>query len=65
VLDGVDPASLGRSPLVASVRGDLLERAGRPAEAAEAFADAATRAGNNAERAILKRRAEHNRRAAP
>ena len=65
VLDAVDPAALGRSPLVASVRGDLLERAGRPAEAAEAFADAATRAGNDGERAILERRAEHNRRASP
>ena len=61
VLDGVDPAALGCSPLVASVRGDLLERAGRHAEAYDAFRDAAARAGNVGERTILQRRAEPNR----
>ncbi len=61
VLDAVDPAALGRSPLVASVRGDLLERAGRYAEAADSFDDAATRAGNAGEREILQRRAAANR----
>jgi RNA polymerase sigma factor (sigma-70 family) len=61
VLDAVDPTALGSTPLVAGVRGDLLERAGRHAEAADAFADAATRAGNDGERTILRRRAEENR----
>lgn len=64
VLDAVDPTALGSTPLVAGVRGDLLERAGRHAEAADAFADAATRAGNDGERAILRRRAGENRAAA-
>ncbi len=61
VLDGVDPAALGSSPLVSSVRGDLLERAGRHAEARDAFNDAAARTGNLGERTILQRRAELNR----
>jgi RNA polymerase sigma factor (sigma-70 family) len=57
VLAAVDPAALGSSPVMASVRGDLLERAGRHAEAAAAFDEAMTRAGNEGERAILQRRA--------
>jgi RNA polymerase sigma factor (sigma-70 family) len=61
VLDAVDPAALGSTPLVASVRGDLLEGGGRHAEAARAFDEAATRSGNDGERAILVRRAAANR----
>ena len=61
VLDAVDPSALGDSPLVPSVRGDLLERSGSYAEAAAAFADAATRTQNDGERAVLLRRAEENR----
>ncbi|MBD3926009.1 sigma-70 family RNA polymerase sigma factor [Nocardioides cavernae] len=61
VLDAVDPAALGDSPLVPSVRGDLLERAGRHSEAADAFADAASRTRNEGERTVLLRRAEENR----
>ncbi|KQV69707.1 RNA polymerase subunit sigma-24 [Nocardioides sp. Root122] len=61
VLDRVDAAALGGSPLVASVRGDLLERAGRHAEAAAAFTDAATRTRNEGERTVLERRAADNR----
>jgi RNA polymerase sigma factor (sigma-70 family) len=61
VLDRVDPAELGDSPVVASVRGDLLERAGRYAEAAAAFAEAAGRTRNAGELALLRRRAEENR----
>ncbi|MDR7255231.1 RNA polymerase sigma factor (sigma-70 family) [Nocardioides sp. BE266] len=61
VLDAVDPAALGDSPLVPSVRGDLLERAGRHAEAAEAFTDAGRRTRNAGERAVLTRRAADNR----
>ncbi|RYC07129.1 RNA polymerase sigma factor [Nocardioides zhouii] len=60
VLSAVDPASLGESPLVPSVRGDLLERAGEHAEAAAAFGDAATLTRNEGERAVLLRRAEDN-----
>ncbi|QIK74476.1 RNA polymerase sigma factor [Nocardioides piscis] len=60
VLEALDPAALGDSPLVASVRGDLLERAGLHAQAAEAFADAAARTRNEGERAVLQRRAAEN-----
>lgn len=66
VLDELDAGVLGDSPLVPSVRGDLLERAGLHAEAAEAFTDAASRTRNEGERSVLHRRAELNlSRAAP
>ncbi|HCB05246.1 MAG TPA: sigma-70 family RNA polymerase sigma factor [Nocardioides sp.] len=58
VLEELDDEALGDSPLVPSVRGDLLERAGLFALAAEAFADAAARSKNESERAILRGRAE-------
>jgi predicted RNA polymerase sigma factor len=61
VLDRLGPDALGGSPLVPSVRGDLLERAGRHAQAAEAFADAAARTRNEGERTVLLRRADSNR----
>jgi RNA polymerase sigma factor (sigma-70 family) len=61
VLDAVDAAALGASPLVPSVRGDLLERAGRHAEASAAFTEAASRSRNQGERTVLRRRAEANR----
>ena len=51
VLDRVDPAALGDSPVLPSVRGDLLERAGRHAEAAAAFTEAAGLTRNAGERA--------------
>ena len=60
VLEELDADELGDSPLVPSVRGDLLERAGRHADAAEAFAEAAARTRNAAEHALLQRRAEAN-----
>jgi predicted RNA polymerase sigma factor len=60
VLDEVDADVLGDSPLVPSVRGDLLERAGSHALAGEAFAAAAARTRNAGERAVLNRRAEQN-----
>jgi RNA polymerase sigma factor (sigma-70 family) len=60
VLAAVDAAALGDSPLVPSVHGDLLERAGRHAQAGEAFAEAARRTRNEGERAVLRRRAELN-----
>jgi RNA polymerase sigma factor (sigma-70 family) len=60
VLEEVDAEQLGDSPLVPSVRGDLLERAGLHADAADAFTEAAARTRNEAERALLVRRAEEN-----
>jgi predicted RNA polymerase sigma factor len=41
-------------------RGDLLERAGLHADAADAFTEAAARTRNEAERAVLQRRADEN-----
>ena len=61
VLDAVDAAALGDSALEPSVRGDLLERAGRHHEAGQAFAVAAGRTRNEGERRVLRRRAEENR----
>ncbi|MDP9116946.1 MAG: sigma-70 family RNA polymerase sigma factor [Actinomycetota bacterium] len=61
VLEALDADQLGDSPLVPSVRGDLLERAGRHADAAGAFAEAAARTRNEAEHALLQRRADANR----
>ena len=60
VLDGLVAGELGDSPLVPSVRGDLLERAGLHARAGEAFAEAAARTRNESERAVLQHRAELN-----
>ena len=57
VLDAIDADALGASPLVPSVRGDLLERADLHDQAAEAFTEAATRTNNESERALLQRRA--------
>ena len=60
VLEELDAGTLGDSPLVPSVRGDLLERAGLHAQAGEAFTEAAARTRNESERAVLLRRAELN-----
>jgi RNA polymerase sigma factor (sigma-70 family) len=57
VLDAVDAGALGDSPLVPSVRGDLLERAGRFDEAARAFDEAAALTRNEGERTVLRGRA--------
>ncbi|MBL0748393.1 RNA polymerase sigma factor [Nocardioides baculatus] len=57
VLAAVDPADLSDSPLVPSVRGDLLEREGSYANAAAAFEVAASLTRNEGERALLERRA--------
>jgi RNA polymerase sigma factor (sigma-70 family) len=54
-----DPALAG-SPLVTSVRGDLLQHAGRHPEAAAAFREAAAITRNADERRILLRRAAEN-----
>lgn len=61
VLDAVDPEALADSPLLPSVRGDLLERAGRPTDAAACFDQAAARTRNEGERRVLLRRAGENR----
>ena len=60
VLEKLDARVLGDSPLVPSVRGDLLERAGLHAQASEAFTEAAACTRNESERAVLLRRAELN-----
>jgi len=60
VLASVDAAALGGSALLPSVRGDLLERSGRLAEAAAAFSEAATVTRNDGERTVLLRRAAEN-----
>ncbi len=60
VLAQLDAPALGDFPLLASVRGDLLERAGLHEQASEAFTEAAARTRNEGERAVLQRRAEHN-----
>jgi predicted RNA polymerase sigma factor len=60
VLEELDAGALGDSPLVPSVRGDLLERAGLHAQASEAFTEAAARTRNESERTVLHRRAELN-----
>ena len=64
VLAELDADALGDSPLVPSVRGDLYEQSGLHADAAEAFTEAAARTRNEGERALLRRRAEHNQRRA-
>ena len=61
VLEEVDGDALGDSPLIPSVRGDLLERAGLHAEAHEAFTEAASGTKNTGERTVLQRRADRNR----
>jgi RNA polymerase sigma factor (sigma-70 family) len=60
VLEKVDAEELGDSPLLASVRGDLLERAGQHADAAKSFTEAAAHTRNEGERALLQRRAAAN-----
>lgn len=57
VLDGIDESALPESHLLPSVRGDLLARAGRASEAAEAFRAAADRTRNDSERSLLLGRA--------
>jgi RNA polymerase sigma factor (sigma-70 family) len=58
VLSALDHAALADSPLVPSVRGDLLERAGDRAGASAAFREAASLTRNERERAVLLLRAE-------
>ncbi|MEO8828647.1 DUF6596 domain-containing protein, partial [Lapillicoccus sp.] len=60
VLAELDARALGDSPLLPSVRGDLLERAGLYTQASEVFTEAAARTSNESERAVLQRRAKEN-----
>ncbi|WP_244932301.1 sigma-70 family RNA polymerase sigma factor [Nocardioides sp. W7] len=60
VLGELGAGVLGDSPLIPSVRGDLLERAGLHGPASEAFTEAAARTRNESERALLHRRAQLN-----
>jgi predicted RNA polymerase sigma factor len=60
ILEALDAGALGDSPLVPSVRGDLLERARLHRQASEAFDEAAARTRNESERAVLRGRAELN-----
>ncbi|TNM50164.1 sigma-70 family RNA polymerase sigma factor [Nocardioides albidus] len=64
ITDALPADSLRDSPLLPSVRGDLLSRAGRHAEAADAFEEAARRTRNGGERTVLERRAAQARGAA-
>jgi predicted RNA polymerase sigma factor len=62
VLDAVaGHPSLAGSHLLPSVRGDLLARAGRHAEAAASFTEAAAITANQSERTLLLTRAERER----
>jgi predicted RNA polymerase sigma factor len=62
VLDAVaGHPSLAGSHLLPSVRGDLLARAGRHADAAASFTEAAGRTANQSERTLLLTRAERER----
>lgn len=61
VLEELPPEALAGSHLVPSVRGDLLARLDRHAEAAAAFDEAAALTGNASEKALLTARAEKSR----
>jgi predicted RNA polymerase sigma factor len=64
VLDAIPIGALSGSHLLPSVRGDLMARAGRRAEAAEAFREAAALTRSESERALLLGRAEEESNAA-
>ncbi|HEX2893036.1 MAG TPA: RNA polymerase sigma factor [Marmoricola sp.] len=57
VLEAIPPTALPGSPLVPSVRGDLLARLGHHEDAAASFREAAGRTDNQSERDLLLRRA--------
>ncbi|MFL6024826.1 MAG: RNA polymerase sigma factor [Marmoricola sp.] len=61
VLEALPPDALGDSPLIPSVHGDLLARAGLHRDAVEAFTEAARRTRNEGERTLLERRADESR----
>ena len=61
VLEAVPANALGDSPLIPSVHGDLLARAGLHRDAVEAFTEAARRTRNEGERTLLEKRAAESR----
>jgi RNA polymerase sigma factor (sigma-70 family) len=63
VLDALPEGALAGSHLRASVRGDLLARAGRHPEAAASFREAASLTRNESEQAVLLARAEESEQA--
>jgi len=63
VLEDLPADALAGSHLVPTVRGDLLARAGRHAEAAESFTEAASLTKNASEQELLLARAEESRQA--
>ena len=63
VLDDLPEGALAGSHLLPSVRADLLARAGRHAEAATSFREAASLTRNESEQALLKSRAEESEKA--
>ena len=62
VLDDLPEGALDSSHLLPSVRADLLARAGRHAEAATSFREAAALTRNESEQALLLGRAEESER---
>jgi RNA polymerase sigma factor (sigma-70 family) len=63
VLEAIEADALGDSPLIPSVHGDLLARAGLHSDAVEAFTEAARRTRNEGERTLLDKRAAQSREA--
>jgi RNA polymerase sigma factor (sigma-70 family) len=61
ILDGLPEGALAGSHLLPSVRGDLLARAGRHADAAASFREAASLTSNESEQSLLLGRAEESR----
>ncbi|QIK67754.1 sigma-70 family RNA polymerase sigma factor [Nocardioides sp. HDW12B] len=62
VLDRIPDRAFTGSHLLASVRGDLLARAGRHSDAAASFREAASLTSNESERSLLLGRAEDSER---
>ncbi|MCW2782308.1 MAG: polymerase, sigma subunit, family [Marmoricola sp.] len=64
ILDGLPQHALAGSHLLPSVRADLLARAGRHADAAASFREAASLTSNESEQSLLLGRAEQSQKAA-
>lgn len=64
ILDALPEGALAGSHLLPSVRADLLARAGRHADAAACFREAASLTGNESEQSLLLGRAEESQEAA-
>ena len=62
ILEAIEEGALADSPMVPSVRGDLLARSGDHAGAEAAFREAAALTRNDGERALLLERAEDSSR---